>query len=637
MFIKLYDIIVAFFSVILDIFFREVKSRGSHKIPKEGPVIFVAAPHANQFVDPLVLMRHCQRQVSFLIAEKSMKRRYIGKGRIYLENSKLDPTLIKGIGTEFTKDLKVGSQIALPDNNSVSEVIKIISDTELIIKKEFKELDAFKLLTNSEGTDFKCLPHVDQSQVYKSVYNTLNDGNCIGIFPEAGVTIMALGAMARNPNLDVKIVPCGLNYFHAHHFRSRAVVEFGSPISITPDLVENFKKGGTDKREACSKLLDIIYKGLKAVTVNTPDYETLMVIQAARRLYRPEHHKLELHEVIELNRRFLSGYMKFKDNDRVKEMNNRVMAYNQLLKYHGLKDHQVNKTVEDGYRVLFLLIYRIIVLTIWIILGLPGFILNLPLIIIARVISAKKAKEAVESSSVKVAGRDVLATWKLLVALVVTPLLYGSYASLRPLFLSLIPSTKSYFQTLREVREQLSYDLTELINELGPKIYPDFDNSRLVREVKGKSRSGSASPSPSRPSSTGLQFSSFLTISDWLSEKNLDWERADDSDYDDVFFFLDQQNGKITGRSRSNSRTRIKDQGSRSRSSSIGSNNDGGLGSNGNTIGIEPLSTVDQSPKIERNHSDLSLPKFTFKDCDEDSGYHGDKEYDDKIETKKEV
>ncbi|CAJ0755706.1 326_t:CDS:2 [Entrophospora sp. SA101] len=379
MFIKLYDIIVAFFSVILDIFFREVKSRGSHKIPKEGPVIFVAAPHANQFVDPLVLMRHCQRQVSFLIAEKSMKRRYIG--------------------------------------------------------------------------------------------------------------------------------------------------------SIA-----------------------------KAINAN----------------------------------------------------------------------HQVNKTVEDGCRVLFLLIYRIIVLTIWIILGLPGFILNLPLIIIARVISAKKAKEAVESSSVKVAGRDVLATWKLLVALVVTP-------SLRPLFLSLIPSTKSYFQTLREVREQLSYDLTELINELGPKIYPDFDNSRLVREVKGKSRSGSASPSPSRPSSTGLQFSSFLTISDWLSEKNLDWERADDSDYDDVFFFLDQQNGKITGRSRSNSRTRIKDQGSRSRSSSIGSNNDGGLGSNGNTIGIEPLSTVDQSPEIERNRSDLSLPKFTFKDCDEDSGYHGDKEYDDKIETKKEV
>jgi 1-acyl-sn-glycerol-3-phosphate acyltransferase len=33
---------------MLDIFFREIRPRGAHRIPKEGPVIFVAAPHANQ-------------------------------------------------------------------------------------------------------------------------------------------------------------------------------------------------------------------------------------------------------------------------------------------------------------------------------------------------------------------------------------------------------------------------------------------------------------------------------------------------------------------------------------------------------------------------------------------------------------
>lgn len=35
--------------------------------------------------------------------------------------------------------------------------------------------------------------------------------------------------------------------------------------------------------------------------------------------------------------------------------------------------------------------------------------------------------EALKSSTIKIAGRDVLATWKLLVALVVTPILYGFY------------------------------------------------------------------------------------------------------------------------------------------------------------------------------------------------------------------
>lgn len=83
--------------------------------------------------------------------------------------------------------------------------------------------------------------------------------------------------MAANPELRVKIVPVGLSYFHAHKFRSRAVVEFGSPLDVPPELVEMFSLGGTNKRDACGKLLDLIYDGLKTVTVRAPDYETLMV------------------------------------------------------------------------------------------------------------------------------------------------------------------------------------------------------------------------------------------------------------------------------------------------------------------------------------------------------------------------
>jgi 1-acyl-sn-glycerol-3-phosphate acyltransferase len=43
-----YDLALWLFNLMLDIFFREVRPRGSHKIPKDGPVIFVVAPHANQ-------------------------------------------------------------------------------------------------------------------------------------------------------------------------------------------------------------------------------------------------------------------------------------------------------------------------------------------------------------------------------------------------------------------------------------------------------------------------------------------------------------------------------------------------------------------------------------------------------------
>ncbi|CAG8588080.1 11976_t:CDS:2 [Dentiscutata erythropus] len=676
MWITLYDIVVVFFGLVLDTFFREIKSRGSHKIPDKGPLIFVAAPHANQFVDPLILMRNSKRPISFLIAEKSMKRKYIGgiarslhaisvtrpqdlavpgKGRIYLSDRKNEPLLISGFDTKFTEELNIGSQISLPNDRGSSEVTDIISDTKLKIKKEFKDLEAMEMLSQPEGTTYKCLPHIDQSKVYKTVFEVLNAGGCVGIFPEggshdrteilplkAGVTIMALGAMAANPKLDVKIVPCGLNYFHAHQFRSRAVVEFGSPISISRELVEKYSKGGQDKRNACSNLLEVIYNGLKSVTVNTPDYETLMVIQAARRLYRPEHHKLELPEVMELNRRFVSGYMNFKDDPKVQKMNKEVMAYNQQLKYYGLKDHQVQKSTCGGFRALFLLLHRIFLLILWSILGFPGMILGFPIMVIARFISSKKAKEAVKSSTIKVAGRDVLATWKLLVALGVTPILYGIYTliilisaynynwrfilnfeilSLRPLFLSLLPWSKSSIQSLRQIREELAFDLTELINELGPKLYPDFDNARIVQESKKASRS----PSPSRPSSSLRLFA----LTDLADDKLFNWEKADDSDYDDVFFFLDKHNGgKITGRSRSNSSSRKflsgKD-GTSSSASLTRVNSFSSINSN--------MEAFTKLPNTNTNTiSSFNVPELRITD---DDGYQGDKE--SSIQTKKNV
>lgn len=164
-----------------------------------------------------------------------------GEGFIQLLDRKTDPLRITGINTKFTQQLKPRDLIALPKSYGQSEVVEVISDTELLIKKEFKELKAMELLTRPEGTSYKCVPHVDQDAVYKCVHEELYRGGCITIFPEggshdraemlplkgkknlsfsllfcllpkksiAGVTVMALGAMAKYPGLDVKIVPCG--------------------------------------------------------------------------------------------------------------------------------------------------------------------------------------------------------------------------------------------------------------------------------------------------------------------------------------------------------------------------------------------------------------------------------------------
>ena len=49
-----YDAALLFWRMVTNVFFREVRPRGAFNIPREGPVIFVAAPHNNQVCSPAV-------------------------------------------------------------------------------------------------------------------------------------------------------------------------------------------------------------------------------------------------------------------------------------------------------------------------------------------------------------------------------------------------------------------------------------------------------------------------------------------------------------------------------------------------------------------------------------------------------
>lgn len=43
-----YEAALMFWRIITQIFFREIRPRGAFHIPRDGPVIFVGAPHHNQ-------------------------------------------------------------------------------------------------------------------------------------------------------------------------------------------------------------------------------------------------------------------------------------------------------------------------------------------------------------------------------------------------------------------------------------------------------------------------------------------------------------------------------------------------------------------------------------------------------------
>lgn len=135
-------------------------------------------------------------------------------GRIYLPDPVDDPKLVRGVGTKFDgPEVQIGGLLVLPTINGEAanaEILEVHGPEEIRLKKEFKGPNALRQLTGREditdegkivdgggagqkdlapafrGTTFKTAPKVDQTKVYDAVFERLNAGGCVGIFPEGG-------------------------------------------------------------------------------------------------------------------------------------------------------------------------------------------------------------------------------------------------------------------------------------------------------------------------------------------------------------------------------------------------------------------------------------------------------------------
>jgi hypothetical protein len=74
------------------------------------------------------------------------------------------------------------------------------------------------------------------------------------------------------------------------------------------------------------------------------------------------------------------------------------------------------------------LMLRVLLMIVYVICALPGMCLMMPIALVADNVSRREAAKALSKSSVKIAGRDVVATWKLMVSVSITPVLHVVYA-----------------------------------------------------------------------------------------------------------------------------------------------------------------------------------------------------------------
>ena len=145
-------------------------------------------------MDGILLYSTCGgREPSFLIAEKSWKRRLVGavaRAMNCIPVTRAQDGVVAGVGkvtckgldvtghgTLFTKGVQPGDQLKL--GSSLCRVGEVHSDTSLTLVGDAPD-------SISEPVDLKVAKKIDQSKVYGRVWDGLWAGGSIAMFPEGG-------------------------------------------------------------------------------------------------------------------------------------------------------------------------------------------------------------------------------------------------------------------------------------------------------------------------------------------------------------------------------------------------------------------------------------------------------------------
>lgn len=417
-----YRLLSWFLRLVASVFYRQTQVVGREQVPREneGPVIF-AGNHPNSLHDPLLIIATSGRVVHFAAKDTLFESRFL---RFFLRN-----------------------------------------------------LGAVPVARRQDHGE-----QADNQGAFEALFEILAEGRAMGIFPEGlshdeaqlsrlktGAARIALGVVARHPDLVVRIVPCGLNYVHPKRFRSRVLVQYGPPLWVDAHRLDAYRK---DERAAVRALTEELEQALRALTVNASDWETITVLDGVRRLYQPE--RVTLEQRAELARRFNAHYPKVKDEPDVRALYRRVAEYLDQLEVLGLGDADLRRPLGP-FEILSHVASQLILLFLWLPLALPGMLIYVPLLLSVRLLGPRVSPR-----------RDVIATTKLVLGLLLTLTFMGLVTAATAYFHGPIPAVGaalilflSFHATLRVLERGLA------LLRLASRLLRLFTFRREVERLRG--------------------------------------------------------------------------------------------------------------------------------------------------------
>lgn len=305
----IYNFLKTVCKLALNVYFRKKHVVGKENLPQQGPFILVAN-HPSSFLDPLCIAVETKPKINFL-----------AKGVLF--KNKLVASILKGL-------------------NMVP--IHRAEDNPKMVNKN--------------------------TEVFKDCYKKLKDEGVIMIFPEGtsemerrlrkiktGAARIALGAEKEyNYQLNLKIVPVGLNYTKSSRFRSEATVNIGEPINIS-DYFEAYKK---DEITTAKKLTTEIENRIRTLMVAIDKEENDELVERIESIYKntlkaKNEEENEVINDIKSSQKITEAvsYFQAKNPALYDKMANKVDQYFLKLRRIKLSDKSLEKNNPQSFSNLF--------------------------------------------------------------------------------------------------------------------------------------------------------------------------------------------------------------------------------------------------------------------------------------------
>jgi len=372
--------LVAVLTLALRVFFRRIEVKGLKHVSREGATIFVLN-HPNGLVDPVFLLCYAPRRVSFLAKAPIFSMPVIG----WLART------LEAIPVYRRQD----------EGSDVSRNLETFAHARQLLKRG--------------GTLAICPEGVSHSDTKLRPLKT-------------GAARIALGVVAEDSRLELKIIPAGLYYTAKTAFRSAALLRFGEPIKVEHVA---FNADGEPPAEAVHALSARIERALHDVTLNAEHEQALAISKRAERIFSARAAGDEdgdstadalksLTREVELQRRFLAGYAFHfeRSPERLAELEARIHRYEEQLRQVGVDLEDMSAPAASPGAIARYFFTRVLPVLYWFPLALFGIAVHYPAYKLAGAVAVAVARRS----------DDIISTIKLIAAMLLFPLTWGALA-----------------------------------------------------------------------------------------------------------------------------------------------------------------------------------------------------------------